>query len=402
MACANRYFMNQKCLTLRKYGEYHLIKQLANRSNIELWLACRYINKKFQNFCAVKRVEVKESFDNSMGEKLLQEGRTNFMLRHPNIVTCTDYGSPEPGGGGSVYFVMDYVFGKNLSQIQRSQIKNMEQDVDLSFVLQVICSLARALDYIHRFQNPYTLEFTPIIHRDISPANIMISYSGEIKVLDFGIAIQQGDDALSNKPAGKITYMSPEQIAGQQLSVGSDLFSLGIIFWELLCGKKMFDKNDAWKKRSKESNFKIVHPCNVNASVPEDLGIICMKCLCPKPEDRYQRVSDFLNALQKGSVNYQNHGQLGVQDYMTRLFAEELKKERIFLEKITEASSPCDFSFYDSTDVDGSCLPGSEDRQQIKHYDEYTMTPTESLVEQRVETNDAVFVQTEATITCTD
>ncbi len=122
--------MNQGCLPLQKYGDYYLVDRLATSDNAELWLACRYIDKEFRNFCVIKRVVFKDSYDDSPAKKLLREGQTTFQLRHPNIVTCTDYGKLTTEDGESVFMAMDYVPGKNLAQVQRCQNKPLDQRED--------------------------------------------------------------------------------------------------------------------------------------------------------------------------------------------------------------------------------------------------------------------------------
>jgi len=359
--------MNQNCLTLQRYGKYYLVNRLATGGNAELWLACRYINKKFQNFCVVKRVVSREPFDDCMEEKFLKEGQINFLLRHPNIVTCTDFGRFKTKGENTVFIAMDYVFGKNLTQIQRDQKEKLEQGVERAFVFQVICSIACAVDYMHRFQDPYTLESAPIIHRDISPANIMISYAGEVKVLDFGIAIQQKDDSLSGKSAGKITYMSPEQLSGEVLSPRSDFYSLGVIFWELLCGKKLFEKKGDQERQVIGSQNKIIHPSQVNPEVDEKLGDICMKCLRHSPEDRFAQVSDFYDSLCEWMTYTDCFKRNRVQEHMLKYYSDDLKEGQNFLEIIQQ--SPPDDSIFFKKDI----LPEKEKPSGFKN-DEITLT----------------------------
>jgi len=395
------FIMGQDCLTLQRYGKYYLVNRLATGGSAEPWLACRYINKKFQNFCVVKRVVFREPVDGCMEEKFLKEGQLNFLLRHPSIVTCTDFDRFKTKGENTVFIVMDYVFGKNLAQIQRGHKKNSEKWIGRAFVFQIICSIACAVDYMHRFRDPYTLEPIPIIHRDISPANIMISYAGEVKILDFGIAIQQNDDALPEKTAGKITYMSPEQLSGEELSPLSDLYSLGVIFWELLCGKKLFEKKSDQERQVIGSQDKIIHPSQVNPEVDEKLGDICMKCLEHNPEDRFAQVSEFYDSLSVWMTYTDCFKRNRVQEYMLKYYSDDLKEERKFL-GIIQQSPPDNSIFFNKDRRHEEEKPSSIKNDDITlTAEDYSLAGTDPEYRKTIETDTTLSFSSEKTRTIT-
>ncbi len=314
---------------------YYLLKPISLGDNAELWLACECFKHKFKDFCVLKGVVDED--DLSRVRKLVREGCITSRLRHSNIITCRGYYEVDIDSHSLAYLIMDYVFGCSLSQVQQ-HLASLDEKMGLPVAIEIIYSVGKALAYIHEYHDVTTLEPSPIIHQDVSPANIMISYSGEVKVIDFGVAVDSGNDLLSGKSVGKITYMAPEQLDGHPVSVGSDLYSLGIIFWEVLCGKRLFSKKDSKDERLKKAEVGIAHPSVVNPDVPEELAEICMKCLNVKVEDRYSRVADFLEALWRFKDKLDCCNRSCVQDFMGKFFSNEYMAEKDFLHEAKKRS----------------------------------------------------------------
>jgi serine/threonine protein kinase len=219
----------------------------------------------------------------------LDEARTAGDLRHPNVVSVTDVGAD----GGTYFIVMEYLHGRDLSQLgQRCQFRG--EQVPIAHALQVVSEAALGLDYAHR---KLDLRGAPqqIVHRDVSPQNVFVTFDGGTKVLDFGIASasSQTTETEAGVVKGKFGYMSPEQVDGVALDPRSDQFSLGIVLHELLSLEPLFSR------KSEAETFRAVSECKVApiADVPSELNAVVLKALSKDPSQRFESCGDFALAL---------------------------------------------------------------------------------------------------------
>ncbi len=287
-----------------------------------------------RKFYIIKKLLGHLATDEDKLQGFIREGEIATALSHQNIVNGHEYDALEIDEETSYYLAMDYVFGKNLAQVIR---KSPGTALPVKVVSSIIHSVANGLVHAHTYCDPLTLQEQSIVHKDISPDNIMLSYNGEVKITDFGISRKGRPENLSGKIAGKLSYMSPEQRQSRDLDCRSDMYSLGVVFWECLTGKKVFDDLGVRQKKDMVSLPDVVHPSEVNTDIPILIGDICMKCLELEPDNRFQSAKALRDAL----IECSDRGQFGtanVRNYLLQQYAEEFKNETSLLLQAQKAS----------------------------------------------------------------
>lgn len=248
----------------------------------------------FERKVAVKRIKRNISTDKGFAKLFIDEARLAAKLMHPNIVQTVDFDRDKTG---CFYLVMELIEGVDLRELVKSG------RVPVSAVVFIISEVLRALDYAHEMVadgRPLT-----IVHRDISPHNIMLSWQGSVKVVDFGIAkaIEGSLVSRSGSLKGKVAYMSPEQVHGQALDGRSDLFAVGIILHELLSGQRLFMAQTEAATLSQVLTKPIASPRTLNDQVPADLDAVVMKLLERDRDQRFERARDAVDALSACAVS---------------------------------------------------------------------------------------------------
>lgn len=254
-------------------------------------------------------------------------------FNHPNIVHFYDYGEFR----NQPFIAMEHVDGKNLRQYINKLSEN-KKTMPVEMAVQIIEQVAGGLHYAHQFKDKMTGEPLQLVHRDVSPQNILVSFDGTVKIVDFGIAKANTntDQTRVGIIKGKPSYLSPEQITGIGLDARSDVFALGAVLWEVLTGRKLF----AAKKGENEfSVLKLIESCDTfvkppsqfNPEIPSELDVICLKALTKDRKKRYQSADEFQRALQKflhNSPNYSNPQELSslAKDLFKDFILEDRKK----------------------------------------------------------------------------
>ncbi len=215
-------------------------------------------------------------------ERFLREAQAAGILSHPNIVTVHDVG--EDSSTETSFIAMEYVEGKNLKQL-------LTEKTPFSFerVAEIIGAVAEALDYAHR---------RGIVHRDVKPANIIITPENQVKITDFGIAkTEKSNLTTTGQFLGTPNYMSPEQVTGDAVDGRSDLFSLGVVLYELLTRKKPFTADNLTSISYKIVHEQFVAPETYDAGIPQEFTVVLEKALAKDPAERFQRGNDFALSL---------------------------------------------------------------------------------------------------------
>ena len=222
-----------------RFGQYEILEKIASGGMAELYKAKRTGVEGFQKIVAIKKILPHLADDEEFVTMFADEAKLAAQLNHPNIIHIYDLGKIQAGG----YFIaMEYVDGRDLrgrSSSRRHATLGVPLPVPLA--VYIASKVASALDYAHRRRDAEGHELN-IVHRDVSPQNILISYEGDIKLCDFGIAkaASKASKTQSGALKGKIQYMSPEQAWGKPIDRRSDLFSLGVVLHELLTGERLF------------------------------------------------------------------------------------------------------------------------------------------------------------------
>lgn len=261
-------------------NRYELMEKIGEGGMAEVYKAkCHYLNR----YVAVKILKNEYSVDKGFVEKFKREASSAASLSHNNIVTIYDVGSQE----NIHYIVLEYVDGKTLKEIILKEGK-----LDYSTSIQIATQIGRALECAHK---------NNIIHRDIKPHNIMVTEDGVIKVMDFGIAKASNSATITNTTTimGSAHYFSPEQAKGSYVDARSDIYSLGIVLYEMVTGRVPYDADSPVSVALKHIQEPVVPPKQLNESIPESLNKFILKLIEKEPIKRYQNVKDMLVDLRK-------------------------------------------------------------------------------------------------------
>ncbi|MFN2386485.1 MAG: TonB family protein [Thermoanaerobaculia bacterium] len=304
-----------------RFGQYQLIERIASGGMAELYKARRTGVEGFQKIVAIKKILPHMADNEEFIAMFADEAKLAAQLNHPNIVHIYDLGKIEEGG----YFIaMEYVDGRDLRTILQAGRDN-GAPLPTPLAVYIAAKVAAALDYAHRRRDHDGHELN-IVHRDVSPQNILISFEGDIKLCDFGIAkaASKASQTQSGALKGKVQYMSPEQAWGQPLDRRSDLFSLGAVLCEMLTGEKLFRGDSDLTILEKVRAAEVAPPSQSNPDVPRTLDSIVLRALAREQEDRYANASDLLRDLEAVLYAYiPAPGSADLAIYLHRLGTEE-------------------------------------------------------------------------------
>jgi eukaryotic-like serine/threonine-protein kinase len=294
----------------RNFGRYRLVEYLGHGGMAEVWKARMIGVAGFKRTVVVKRILPEYARDHEFVEMFLQEARLSARLSHPNIVQVYDLGQAD----GEYFMAMEYVRGPALLDVIRELLRRGTR-LPIGFAVTVVRDVCRALGYAHALvdEEMHPLE---IVHRDVSPSNVMLSNDGVVKLLDFGVAKAAGasnnEKTRSGVLKGKFSYMSPEQAEGKPLDHRSDLFASGVILHELLASRRLFKGENDLDTLNRVKTLEVRPPSQYNPDVTAELDAICLRALERDPEKRYQSGDAMANELDRVAAQLQwNTGSLG-------------------------------------------------------------------------------------------
>jgi len=346
------------------FGKYLLLAKIASGGMAELFQGKIVSVKGFEKPVAIKKLLPHLTQDSSLVNMFVNEAKLAARLTHQNIVQIYDLGSIE----GTYFIAMEYLHGKDL----RAMINKTRQraaPVPLEFALYIVSRICAGLDYAHKLKD---FQGSPlnIIHRDISPQNIIVTYEGEVKIVDFGIAkaATHSSETKVGIIKGKLAYMSPEQAAGKSIDHRSDVFSTGILLYELVTQRRMFEGTDLEVlDRVRKGEFvaaEVLAP-----TLPPRVIAILRRALAHDPECRYQSCAEALTDLEEGFSDFSVHPSAEILGhYMKGLFAEEIATELSALQEAQTQITPVDDSGpVEDPTVTGSAGTGEEDVTPERH-----------------------------------
>ncbi len=315
---------------------YEILGMMARGGMAEIYKAKKKGVKGFEKIIVIKKILSGYGEDDKYIEMFVDEAKIAAELTHPNIVQIYDFGKKD-----DFYFIaMEYVEGKDLRLILNKLLEK-SAILDEYLSIHITIKILEALSYAHSATDSKGISLE-IVHRDISPPNILISYSGEVKLTDFGVskASIKSHQTLSGALKGKLLYMSPEQAkAEKNIDNRSDIYSVGIILFELLTGKKLFSGLTEMEVLKKVQAGKIIKPSEINRNIDPDLENIILRAVSAKKSNRYQNATQMIAALENYLyINY-NHAptQAHLQHKMVNLFNDEILKSGII---ITQKTTP--------------------------------------------------------------
>ncbi len=299
-----------------RFGKYTLLDRISVGGMAEVFRA-KAANGKI---VAIKRILPSVCEDQSFIKMFVTEARIGGQLFHPNICETFELGRND----GMHFIAMEYIWGKDLLQIV-NRVRRLKQRIPLDMMCGMVGRMLEGLEYAHRKRDAVGRSLE-LVHRDCSPNNVLVSYEGEVKVIDFGIAKARSRIAQSQVGLlkGKFAYMSPEQVNGKKIDRRSDIFALGTILYECATRERLFSGNTDFSILEKVRNVDIRMPHELWPGIPNELEGVIVKALAREVEERYQWCSEMRADLdQFGSVT---NAQLSV--WMQGLFAKDIATER--------------------------------------------------------------------------
>jgi len=278
----------------QKFGKYQLLQKIATGGMAELYRAKVTRDHGFEKQVAIKKILPHLIDEGNLVKAFIDEAKLAALLQHENIVQIYDFGSID----GEYFIAMEYLFGKDLRRLF-SKVSEAGVPLSLENTLYIVSRVCAGLDYSHHLKD---LQGKPlnIIHRDINPQNIFLTYEGQVKIIDFGIAKAASHNSTTHEGLikGKLAYMSPEQATGKAVDHRSDIFSTGIILYELLTGRRMFEgETMEIYTRVREAQYEPLGKQLPN--LPVKLNAVVERALAKQPAERYQSCGEMLADLEE-------------------------------------------------------------------------------------------------------
>ena len=308
----------------RRFGKYVLLERIGRGGMAEVFRARTYGPGGFAKDCAIKRILPNLLDDEQFVRMFIDEARLTSHLAHPNIVQVLELGELQ----GSLFIAMEYIAGKDLLDVL-ARCARRSRRIPRELVLYIMMELLRALDYAHNALDERG-EPIRIVHRDVSPSNVLISYTGTVKIGDFGIARSglQTNRTEAGTQKGKMGYMSPEQVTGASIDRRSDLFAASVIFFEMLTMSRLFKAENDLEVMLKIRDCEIETDLERMSSLPEDLQGIVRKGLARDARERFQTAHEFYTAIARFVFkNEIDVGATNVEAFMRDMFADRIAEE---------------------------------------------------------------------------
>ena len=308
-----------------RFGKYTLLDRLAVGGMAEIFLARQEGMEGFEKTVVIKRILPALTRSEGFVTMFLNEARLASQLTHPNIVQIYELGRV----GESHFIAMEYIFGRDMARIipKAAALGIPFPEV---YALHIAASVCEGLYYAHQKADAWGNPLH-IVHRDVTPENIFVSFDGMVKVLDFGIAKARGQvgRTQTGQIKGKLAYMSPEQCLGQQLDQRSDLFSLGVVLYEWLTGYRLFTGDSEVAVLKSITDGKIWGPSYFKPDIPPAVEEVVMHALEKDRERRYASAFDMQRDLERAIGQYPfRPSSIHLSNFLKQLFAGELDEER--------------------------------------------------------------------------
>ena len=326
------------------FGKYCLLERLSVGGMAEVFRARPINSPDTTRYLALKRILPHLAEDEEFIKMFVDEAKLCVHLRHPNIVHIFELGRFQ----SSSYILMEFIPGKDLLALQK-RLRKRRLIMSVAQACYVCMELCKGLDYAHKATDDYGRPLN-IIHRDVSPQNVLINYNGSVKLIDFGVAkaAVQSTKTQVGVLKGKFGYMSPEQIRGEAIDQRSDIFAVGTLLWELLTNRRLFTGDNEFEIFQKVRDAQVDPPSTKNPQVPPEVDRIVMKALSGDPNTRYTWAADVARDLGQFLTSIQPlYTQQHLSDWMARFFEEELAEEQGKVDRFREIRTADDvFAFY--------------------------------------------------------
>ncbi|MFC1610530.1 serine/threonine protein kinase [Myxococcota bacterium] len=319
------------------FGRYHLLDVINAGGMAEVFRAKMFGVQGFERLVAIKRILPHLAEDKQFVTMFVDEARISVELTNPHIVQVYELGSVDD----DYYIAMEYVSGRDLRHLLK-RVKECDEELPVPHVAYIGMCVCRALDHAHR-KTGVTGERLGIVHRDVSPQNVLISYEGEVKVGDFGIA--RAEHRLSKTDTGevkgKLAYLSPEQVENRKVDHRTDIYATGALLYEMTTGRRVIEGRDNLELIRQARNPKPPPPRHVNPDIPVQLENVILRALAVDPNERYPSAGEIGDDLQQFLISGSHiFGSPQLASFMRRHFANEVAQERRRLEQFKKVLTP--------------------------------------------------------------
>ena len=296
---------------METFGRYELIHRIAAGGMGEIYFARSASIDGFEKELVIKRVLPGLSKDEKFVSMFIDEARVSISLAHQNVVQVFDFGEAD----GCYYLAMEYVEGADLGQLL-AHPNTIGGGLPPGMAFFIMAEACKGLEYTHNITGRGG-EALNLVHRDISPGNILVSFDGGVKVADFGIAASRvHTNTEGGGPVGKLPYMSPEHAVGEPTDRRSDVFACGVVLWELLVGSKAYTADSRAELLVRIATADIAPPSSCNPKITGTIDEIVMRAVAPDPARRYQSARELGSAIQDVLRHYRDFDSYGLQKYM--------------------------------------------------------------------------------------
>ncbi|MCC7075461.1 MAG: serine/threonine protein kinase [Deltaproteobacteria bacterium] len=346
----------------RRLGKYVLLGRLGHGGMGKIYLAYAPGPAGIEKLLVVKRLHSHLTGDPVLVNSFLDEARLSMALNHPHIVSTFDVGEVD----GRFFMVMEYIEGQNLGVVLRTAKRSGKYPASslwAGLFLDVLDGLHAA--HIARDARGRSLH---IIHRDVSPQNVLITYEGVPKLVDFGIAkaAQRVSETDAGVLKGKYAYMSPEQVRGEPLDPRSDVFAAGIVLWEMLAGRRLYKADTIVRSVERILTEAPISPVRVNAECNPEIAQVAFRALQKDREQRFASAADFKEALEDAIRRSGAHVRRSeTRELMQRLFSDVIEKQRAVLEACLSAGDAAPPHVGDDEEEAAPSKPGTDSESDV-------------------------------------
>lgn len=280
-----------------RFGKYLLVGEIALGGMAELFLAVHKGLEGFIKVVVIKRVLPQFNDHHEFVRMFIDEARLAARLEHPNIVRTYEFGEFE----GLYFTAMEYLPGEDLCKVL-NRLSVSRQVIPIHVATGIATQLCVGLHFAHQFTD---IDGRPLnlVHRDINPANVVVTYGGEVKIIDFGVAKSNANrQTVTGTIKGKVAYMPPEQVLGRSVDHRADIFSAGVVLWEMLTGRPLFLRDNEAATLYAIMNGPVPPPSKFRRDIPPELDEIVLRALARSPADRYRSAEDMAAALENFSM----------------------------------------------------------------------------------------------------
>jgi serine/threonine-protein kinase len=328
------------------FGKYQLLRKIASGGMGQVFLALEK-GAGFERLVVLKLILPHLSEDEDFLSMFLEEARLVARLAHPNLITILDLTEID----NRYCLAMEYVQGEDVRRLEK-HARLAGKPLPVGLALRIIAEAAAGLDYAHQARDAQGKPLR-LVHRDVSPQNILVGFDGGVKVIDFGVAKAAGSTSQTATGVlkGKYPYMSPEQANGQHVDARSDLFALGVVMWELITGRRLFKGESDLMTLRLVRDCQVPPPSQLNPKLPPGLDDLVLKALAPSPDARFQDCAAFRLAIEDYILQYRlPASNAHLSAYLRDLYAERISRESdpLNLDQLAE-----------DTDLDSKSNPSS-------------------------------------------